>query len=176
MIRPETWTIRRTPYSAPTAPALWCPGTGCRIICTFPFPGWERRRRITFRKICPRPAWQETACRAFPEEKIRRTARTARKGRTAAPARSFPGKTTEKRKKPGWGRRRLTRSWPAPMEPTGGTNRLPEKMAGTAIAPAAGSTAQRRRPDPPGAGKSRLPAGTAIFWWTATTSFSPGRS
>ena len=37
-------------------------------------------------------------------------------------------------------------------------------------------SAQRRRPDLPGAGKSRLPAGTAIFWWTATTSFSPGRS
>ena len=176
MIRPETWTIRRTPYSAPTAPALWCPGTGCLIICTFPFPGWEGKTQLLHGKACLRPERPETACRAFPGEKIRRTARTARKGRTAAPARSFPGKTTEKRKKPGWGRRRSTRSLPAPMEPTGGTNRLPEKMAGIATAPAAGSTAQRHSQDPPEAGKSRLPAGTAIFWWTATTSFSPGRS
>ena len=166
MIRPGMRTTRRIPYSAPTVPALWCPGTGCRTICTFLFPGWERRRRKRLPVRTIRASLPD--CRALPGMEIRRT---AREDKTAVPARSFPGKTTEKGKKPGWERRKSTRSSPAPMEPTNGTNRFPEKTAGTAIIPAAGCTEATDSP-PPG-----LPsAGTGIFWWTATTSFLPGRS
>ena len=166
MIRPGMRTTRRTPCSAPTAPALWCPGTGCRTICTFLFHGWERRRRkgIPVRTI----SVSLPDCRGIPGTEMRWMARG---DKTAVPARSFPGKTTEKGKKPGWERRKSTRSSPAPMEPTNGTNRFPEKTDGTVTIPAAGCTGATDSP-PPG-----LPsAGTGIFWWTDTTSFLPGRN
>ena len=171
MIRPGIRTTRRTPCSAPTAPALWCPGTGCRTICTFLFPGRERKQgtNFTMRTICvPLPD-----CPGLPgtENRQAEIRRTAREDKTAVPARSFPGKTTEKGKKPGWGRRKSMRSSPAPMEPINGTNRFQGRTAGTVIIPAEGCTGATDSP-PPG-----LPsAGTGIFWWTATTSFLPGRS
>ena len=166
MIRPGMRTTRRIPCSAPTAPALWCPGTGCRTICIFLFPGWERKRRKRLPVRMIRVSLPD--CQGLLREKIRRT---AREDKTAAPARSFPGKTTEKGKKPGWERRKSMRSSPAPMEPTNGINRFPEKTDGTVIIPAEGCTEATDSP-PPG-----LPsAGTGIFWWTATTSFLPGRS
>ena len=166
MIRPGMRTTRRIPCSAPTAPALWCPGTGCRTICIFLFPGREMRRRKGFVMRTIRISLP--VCRERRETEIRRT---AREDRTAAPARSFPGRTTGRGKRSGWERRKSMRFLPAPMEPTNGTNRFQGRTAGTVIIPAAGCTGATHRPFPglPG-------AGTGTFWWTATTSFLPGRS
>ena len=177
MIRPGTRTIRRTPYSAPTAPALWCPGTGCRTICIFPFPGWERKGAAS--------SWEGLSASGMAENGLpglfrgrRSGRRRGQRGRAERPL--PPDRFPEKRRKKGrslggdGGDRRDPRPhlWSQQAGQIGSQKRRLEPLS---LGPP-GVRRRGARPDPPGAGKRCLPAGTGIFWWTATTSFLPGRS